>query len=394
MRPLLSWIDNRIDNWIFHGFTLSPESLALYRICFAAYSLLFGIPSFVWIDANPDVFYDPPPSLAALFSGFPSYAILQAFSTFVCLLFILLLFGYKTRMVSVLLTLTLIVANSFTYSFGKIDHDIIPVVTPSVMSFSGWGACLSLDALQKRVHRDPAPSRNWPVALMALIVTFGFLSAGLPKALKWIDFDVSTHGVRSWVIAAFFTEARQDFLVPVFVRISDPYFWELLDIVAVAFELGFLVVLPFPKLFRLYIGLAVLFHFNNHLMLNIPFAEYMIVYLLFLNWEPLVAYVKNNHVLDRIGRLMRFDYLILFTIAYLPFYYASQTIAVGTSARTASPLQFFVGEGFGLDYKDLRGLIVVSGALTVVLYIALSKIGSLLKKYWNQPAESRDFRGG
>ena len=48
-----------------------------------------------------------------------------------------------------------------------------------------------------------ATHRNWPIALMALLVAFGFFSAGLPKALKWIDFDLSTSGVRSWVSIIF-----------------------------------------------------------------------------------------------------------------------------------------------------------------------------------------------
>jgi uncharacterized membrane protein YphA (DoxX/SURF4 family) len=374
MRQFLAWVDERFSGWLFRGFPLARESLALYRISFAGYHLLFGIPNYVWISANPNIFFDPHPSLALLFNGFPSYFTLQLFSSLVCLLFIMLLFGYRTRLVSVLLTATLIFANSFKYSFGKIDHDIMPVMIPLVMSFSGWGACFSLDSLRQTSRERYALTQSWPVAFIALLIAIGFFSAGLPKALKWIDFDLATHGVRRWVTSAFYIEGHDDLLVPLFVKITNPYFWESLDVLAVIFELGFLATLPFPGAFRLYIGLAVLFHFNNHLMLNIPFAEYMVVYLLFINWEAIHAYVKKKHILDRLQDMLRLKYLWMFVAIYLPLYYMGQTVVSGTSARTSSPLQFFIRGAFELDYTDLRGVVVVSTATVIVLMIALSKV--------------------
>ena len=374
MRRLLKWVNEYAEKWIFDSFTMSPESLGLYRIAFAAYALLFGVPNFVWISANPQIFWNPPPSLARLFNGFPDYIMLQFLSSLVCLLFIMLLFGYKTRLVSVLLTTTLILANSFRFSFGKIDHDIMIVITPFVMSFSGWGACFSLDSLQQsNEQRCVATHGNWPIALMALLVAFGFFSAGLPKALKWIDFDLSTSGVRSWVQRSFLL-GRQNLLLPVFASITNPFFWETLDIMAVAFEVGFILALPLPKLFRFYVGLAVLFHLNNHLMLNIAFEEYMVVYLLFLNWEPIVSYLKRMHLLNGFQKIIRFEYMIAFTAVYFPFYYMAQSVVTGTSALTLSPLQYFVRGAFGLDYNDLRGTVVVSTAAAIVLWIALPKM--------------------
>jgi uncharacterized membrane protein YphA (DoxX/SURF4 family) len=388
MRRLLESINRYSEKWLFESFTVSPESLGLYRIAFAAYPLLFGVPSFVWISTNPQVFWAPAPSLARFFSGFPDYLVLQLLSSLVCLLFIMLLFGYKTRLVSITLTTTLIVANSFRYSFGKIDHDIMVVITPLVMSFSAWGARFSLDSRQrKNGGYDSAVDRSWPIALMALFVAFGFFSAGLPKALKWIDFDLSTSGVRSWVQASVFW-GRESLLVPFFANITNTLFWEALDILAVAFEIGFLFALVWPKVFRLYVGLAVLFHFNNHLMLNIAFEEYMIVYLLFLNWQPVVSYLEKKGLLDKLQEIIRLEYMIAFAVLYLPFYYLAQGVVTGTSALTSSPLQYFVRSGFGLEYYDLRGAVVVSAAAAIVLWIALPKMARLLLPF-GRSAEPR-----
>ena len=155
--------------------------------------------------------------------------------------------------------------------------------------------------------------------------------------------------------------------MPAFASIGNSLFWELLDIIAVTFEVGFILALPFPRLFRFYIGLAVLFHFNNHLMLNIAFEEYMVVYLLFLNWQPVVSYMKRKNLLNRLKRIVRLEYMIVFTAVYLPFYYMAQGVVSGTSAITSSPLQYFVRGAFGLDYYDLRGAIVVFTAAAIVL---------------------------
>jgi hypothetical protein len=100
----------------------------------------------------------------------------------------------------------------------------------------------------------------------------------------------------------------------------------------------------------------------------------MVVYLLFSNWEAIYAYVKQKNILDRIQGMLRLKYLCAFVAIYLPLYYMGQTVVSGTSARTSSPLQFFIRGAFGLDYTNLRGVVVVSAATVIVLMIALSKV--------------------
>jgi hypothetical protein len=100
----------------------------------------------------------------------------------------------------------------------------------------------------------------------------------------------------------------------------------------------------------------------------------MVVYLLFLNWEPIVSYLKRMHLLNGFQKIMRFEYMIAFTAVYFPFYYLAQSVVAGTSALTSSPLQYFVRGAFGLEYYDLRGAVVVSTAAAIVLWIALPKM--------------------
>src|SRR5688572_9428185 len=120
----MSFIINTADRLIFKSFRASKESLGIYRISYSLFLLITGVPIFLWIRNFPSAFYHPPLiSLGSLFTKFPPYWFLLFISVSICLFSILLLFGYKTGLVSLLLSLFILIGKSFAYSFGKIDHD-------------------------------------------------------------------------------------------------------------------------------------------------------------------------------------------------------------------------------------------------------------------------------
>jgi hypothetical protein len=275
-----SWI----DDWI-HGFMPAvPQGLALTRIAFAAYFLFIrGVPHVEWVAELPAGFLNPSPlSFPAFMSDFPPTYLVHA----LLILFIFLFCGFRTAATSIALTLAWIVSNSLRYSLGKIDHDIMAVLTPAVMAFSGWGAVWSLDA---RAGGRPLRVQAWPLALLALLVAFGFLSAGVPKLLAWADFDLATQGTRRWLVDGWYGLGRRRLLAPFFMQRTDAYFWELLDLTAVAFETTFVLSLVRRSVFRTYLLAAVMFHVANVLMLNIGFLTLLPVYLVFAPWERLVG---------------------------------------------------------------------------------------------------------
>jgi hypothetical protein len=370
-------LNQRVDNWIFHGFPIDSESLAIYRIIFALYFLLFGIPSFVWLADYPEVFYNPPLSVASLFSRFPNYAVLQALSTVVCVLFVLLLFGYRTPLVSVLLSVVLVVSYSFKYAFGKIDHDLLPLLIPGIMAFSGWGTRFSLDAVSA-LQRDSSPAHescaNWPVALVAFLLALGFFTAVAPKLIGWIDFDLGAHGVRGWVLRRYYVSEQHELLVPLFASITNPYFWEALDILAVTFELGFLVAVLFPKVFRAYLGLAVLFHLTNFWLLGIVnFTEFVLIYLLFINWTPIRAYLLTHTGFAELWDRLRPRHLWLAVALILPVYYIGQAADSTFPVYAASPLSI-VSAWFNLEFRKVKNLLVLTLAAGITCYFAFIRV--------------------
>jgi hypothetical protein len=287
---VLRWFRGRCSSILLVDYRASYAALGLYRIAFAAFHLfVIGAPRVGWIAQVPATFFDPPPGPARLLPGFPPAWQLESLDLLVVSLFVALLLGWRTRLVSIALTVLLFYGHLFEYSFGKIDHDAIALLCPLLFAWS-WGKTFSLDA---QGAGDPGGDGLARGALASLL-TFGFITAGLPKLTSWIDFDLSTHGVMSWVL---YTERADGigFLVPWFRGLDNVWVWEALDVAAVAFELGVLVALFVgPRAFQAWCVLAVLFHTLNYLMLDISFLDHLPLYLAFIDWEPAAAWFGDR----------------------------------------------------------------------------------------------------
>jgi uncharacterized membrane protein YphA (DoxX/SURF4 family) len=307
----------RLDSWI-HGFVpVTPEGLAICRIVFASFYLLYGLPWFAWTARNPPGFLNASPlNIAAVLSDFPSIAVLKMLDVLVGVCFICLLVGFRTRLVSIVLTIAWMLGDSVRFSFGKIDCEMIVVAVPAIMALAGWGDYYSIDA-QRRTGEAPAP-RTWPVSLLAFMIGFGFLSAGVPKLMTWVDFDPYTQGARSWLMFGW-NDGRQALLAPLFVKINSPWFWEIVDYMAVLFEMTFIFSLVSLSAFRSFLFVAVLFHLTNVLMLNIGFETFLPMYLIFAPWERVAPRTARSlgRWLNRIGSPQMLGALL---VMFLPLY--------------------------------------------------------------------------
>ena len=361
------------DKIIFDSFKFSPESLGLYRICYALFLLIFGVPNFTWISYFPSVLYNPPLlSLHTFLSGFPSHWFLLLLSIGACVSTLLLLFGYKTRQVSVLLAVLVFTGKSFSYSFGKIDHDFLIWIIPLIMSSSNWGAAYSLDAKQSQQGREV---QEWPVVLLALILCLGMFSAGLPKLLEgWLD--VSTHAVRGHFLREYYLNERQELLAPFFLNLGSPFIWEFFDYAGVLLELSFLFAFIRPNLFRFFVVCAIFFHVFNYLMLNISFTVNFILYLLFIDWGVVIGKLRKLHVLESLERAINVKGFVVVTLLYTSFYIFSIFVTEGVAFHV-SPLLFVLEGLMGLDELVIGGIVIIIGlalaAVNVVHFLTSRK---------------------
>lgn len=282
-------LDRRARERVRSATVTDAPSLAIYRIVFSTFTILFYWPQFRWIATAPESFFDPPTvSLGALASGFPPHWALAGLDVGVLALTILVLLGLYTRTSTILLLVLLLVGFQFQFSFGKIDHNFIYLSVLPVMAWLGWGKHYSLDARRQR-QEDVTERENRPVSLhlLAFILAFGFLTAGIPKALAWIDFDLQTSGALSWLYSGYFNLGRKALMAPVAMGLDSPLFWEAADLAVVIFETGWIVALFSRRLWYGWLAAACGFHLFNGLVLNIPFLPHAAVYLAFIPWNRL-----------------------------------------------------------------------------------------------------------
>ncbi len=359
------------DRWIFTSFPMGAEAMGLYRMLFALYLLIWGVPNFEWIGYSPDAFFNPPTySLAALFTGFPPYWFLQGLSIFIVLLCLMLLFGWYTRLVSIGLFIAIVIGKSFSFSYGLIGQDLIVWMVPLLMSFANWGSKFSIDT-----KRNASPSNGnttWPITMMALLLGFGMFSAGLPKLLGgWLD--LSTQATRGHFFTQYYVIGDLKLLSSWFLGITNVIVWETMDWGAVLFEMLFLAAVIKPRWFRFWLLLAVGFHTVTFLSFNISFHFQYIVYLLFIDWGKIkpAFFVRLQSIATK---AISIKGLFLVTVVYLPLYILSQQLTLQPGSLAPSPF-IMATDLWGFDYKIVVGATALAAAYAIVIWQLITKPG-------------------
>lgn len=270
----------RLDRWMFATWTASPAQLGVFRIGYSLFTLLAVVPIAPWLGDMPRAFFNPPVGLAALFTGFPSAAVMYLLNGAAVLLLGLLLMGWRTAPVSVATTAVLLVLKSWEYATGKIDHDILLVIAPLVFAGSGWGDALSVDASRARA---PAPERQrpcWQLALFAFIIALAMSTSGLLKlAFGWLD--PSVQATYRHLVMNNVGLGRSTWLSEILLRVETAWLWKPADWATVLLEVAFLPALLHPRAFRTILALATLFHLGVWLLFDIVFAPNVVAYTVF-----------------------------------------------------------------------------------------------------------------
>ncbi len=263
--------------WLFEEYRVSDESLGLGRILFCLGLLVYATPRYLWMAEFPAYFYTPPVGLGLLFRQHPPAPVLWLLAAAATALTAALLAGWRTREVGLALAAVTLLGNTFEYSFGKINHDILIVAALAVMSFSGWGRAYAV---------DPKPrggSPAWPLALLALLVALAMSTAALAKLTTgWLD--LGTRSAMGHMVANVYATERPTWLGEFMLARAPSAFWEFLDWSSVGVEFAFLPALVSLRAFRAVCAAALFFHLGIHFSMDIFFVDNLLVYALFAEW--------------------------------------------------------------------------------------------------------------
>jgi len=170
-------------------------SLSAYRIIYCVVMLFLLSPHLSVIEPVPDFLYSPPLSIVAFSESPASTTTLTTLRWCLAISLSILMVGYRTNMAAIAVAVLLLAVNSIGFSAGKINHTILSVVVPLVLSYSAWGSRFSIDSLTGRKRfRETAI----PMGMLALIIAIAMATAGWSKLTGgWPDLESSA--VRHYV---------------------------------------------------------------------------------------------------------------------------------------------------------------------------------------------------
>ena len=362
MKFILLRLNQQIDRFVFHAYRTPTQALGLFRVAYALSMLLiYGVARMSWIADGPDFMFSPPKwsPVNFLMDSFPSVYFLEGLRVVVTLLYVALLFGYRTRWTSLGIGLVMILIMNLQFSFGKIGHDRVFIYwLPLIMSFSNWGEAYSLD-VRRRGPRARPDADAWPLALLALMFAFAMFTAALPKIFTgWLD--LQTHAVRSHQYYHYAFLEKRDLMVAFFGRLEAGWFWELSDWGGVLLEISAPLVILRRRWFQPYLIVCIFFHLLNALMFGITsFYANIFLYLLFLNFQPLVRHVPAA----RANRWLTWPAFAVVAVAAVGYYFW----------QSGAPFHALLGY---LGVSDpVRKVTVILVALAIALYALLRTWG-------------------
>ncbi len=193
--------------------------------------------------------------------------------------------GFATPISSLLSCGFMLAVNSVQYGYGKIGHDILPVLAPLFMAFSGWGDAYSVD--NKLGIRYPG--RAWCQALFAVVIGMAMITAAWPKlSTGWMRLDGSA--VHGEVVNYYFGYGSKAKLAPVLMASTPGIAWEFLDWATVGIELAFIVACIKRRWFQVTCAVACLFHLGILLSMDLCHPYNVIAYSAFF---PMATAVRR-----------------------------------------------------------------------------------------------------
>lgn len=353
--------DDYFRRWIFDSYHPSAEGLALYRIFTALMFLFFLMPDATYYSDLADFpidFFTPPPGPMMFFTDFPPAWFFYTIHSLLALSWICVLVGYKTRISSLLAAVLMLVLSGFIFSIGKVNHQMLLVLVPAIMAFSNWGAVFSIDY---RSSESKLKAQGWPLILLALFIGFMFFTAGFPKILGgWLELD--SMATRGHLLNQYFVRGRTELLSGFMVELDLPLLWSFLDWATVLFEVGFLITVLRAGWTRLFVCLAVLFHFSTMLTLNIAFLVNFPAYAAFLPWERVYNYLKKKSSSTQKELAVVLKSTAALFLVFLVIKIVDKSEAI-----------------MSVKEPSLNELVLIGGAVAIVIALGIGKVLSLLR---------------
>lgn len=177
-----------------------------------------------------------------------------------------------------------IIMQGYYFSFEKVDHGYA-TLTYATLLMPFFITELSQQTRKQNIQ-------TWSLPVIQTAIAGAYLLAGLEKIFT---------GGFSWATAHTFRTYLSQHPTPLGEQVAESeLLCTLLPVGALLFQLGFILMLFFPRLRYIFIPAGILFHVGTVLLFNIGayFSPWIFVYIFYINWgwviEKLSAYPFTN----------------------------------------------------------------------------------------------------
>ena len=203
------------------------------------------------------------------------------------------LIGFRTNMSLLIYAIGNIFITAYIYSFSELHHrEAVMAVMLLALAISPCGRVLSIDHRMGKgfnglvdstvASSTHSPYAYWPILLLQIFFAMMYFSAVIWKhasGLGWANgFTLQAYLVQDGIrhnssFAIWFSQFH--------------YFIYFVQLIVVAFQATFFLIIFFPKLRWIYIPLGLIFHIGILLTLTAPFYQWIALYLGFIPWSNL-----------------------------------------------------------------------------------------------------------
>jgi hypothetical protein len=273
--------------------------LALLRMAFP-FTLYFWTRDPHWITRVPAVFWLPPPGPFSWITVMPPAWFIQVLWIVALVAGAFVILGWRTRTFSTMLSVLLIVIYGIAFSFGKVDHNILFVLSPAALGFAGWGSAWSVDSWLSRRRGYPLVPIGYPMVLWGAVIAFAMFTASFAKLVAgWAEPGALV--TKSYAVS-YLVARNGGALTEQLLSIHSDLMWKFFDYATLFAEGWLIVAFFFPTAFRAGLLLLCVFHIGVYAMLGINFWGNAFAYIGFFclplrAWCPDVLWLH-----DRLGR--------------------------------------------------------------------------------------------
>ncbi len=294
MTQFLIFIDNLLGHFfkkIKFSTSIKTQELGVFRIFYGALLLFYFLPSWSYlIDVPPGLFRPQILSFANLTNNYLPDLVFISADILAIILILCITIGFFSRFSLILMFIVSSIMYSYSFSFGKIDHYTnLFLFTYPVLAFTNCGTLYAI----RKDREISTNTQNRSLAIMGIMIAFGFLTGGLAKLL-WIDFNSNTSGFFNWFYEGYFNSQQVKSVSQYVFKIPNHWF-EIVDYIIPIFEItGFIFLLKSKKFWVFYLVVASAFHLLNHFILNLNFALNVLSYGIFFI-PTVLAYLLKKY---------------------------------------------------------------------------------------------------